>query len=53
MKHGRKPTLKQKNRIKAHGLNPDNWLIVKDTTELFELVHRESGNIRRFEKELS
>lgn len=40
MKHGKKPTRKQMDFIKRKGLNPDNWLVVKDTTEKMVLVHR-------------
>jgi len=53
IKHGKKPTLKQKIRIKNYGLNPDNWLVVKDCSEVFELVHRQSRKIRRFKKEVN
>ena len=42
MKHGQKPTKKQSIFIKDHGLNPENWLVVKDTPERMELVHRYS-----------
>jgi Lar family restriction alleviation protein len=40
MKNGKKPTRKQMDFIKRKGLNPDNWLVVKDTTEKMVLVHR-------------
>lgn len=42
MKHGRKPTVNQCKFIKAHGLIPENWLVVKDTPEEMVLVHRHS-----------
>ena len=47
MKHGRKPTVKQCNMIRAAGLNVENWLVVKDTPELMDLVHRHSDRTRR------
>lgn len=40
MKNGKRPTLRQKKEMKAHGLNPDNWLVVKDQTEVMEVVSR-------------
>lgn len=29
MKHGKKPTLKQKVRLGQAGLSPENWLIIR------------------------
>ena len=40
MKHGKHPTKKQSIFIKENGLNPEDWLITKDTPEKMELVHR-------------
>jgi len=51
LKHGKNPTRQQKIRIKSSKLNPDNWLVVKDSMEIFEIVHRVSGKIRTFKKE--
>ncbi|MFR0755840.1 MAG: DUF6906 family protein [Hominisplanchenecus sp.] len=42
MKNGKKPTLQQKLLMKSHGLRPDNWLVVKNTTEYMEVVSRMS-----------
>lgn len=50
LKHGKNPTRQQKIRIKFHKLNPDNWLVVKDSIEIFEIVHRVSGGIKTFKK---
>lgn len=50
LKHGKRPTKNQKIRIGEHKLNGDNWLVVKDTPELFEIVNRSSGKIRTFKK---
>lgn len=44
MKHGKRPTKNQSIFIKDNGLNPDNWLIAKDTPELMLLVHRHFDN---------
>ena len=40
MKNGKAPTVKQKIFIKSHGLNPDNQLVVKSTSEYLEVVSR-------------
>lgn len=40
MKNGKIPTLSQKKLMKSHGLEPDNYLVVKNTTEFLEVVSR-------------
>jgi hypothetical protein len=40
--HGKKPTVKQCNMIRKAGLNPDNWLIAKNTSTEIVLIHRHS-----------
>ena len=40
MKNGKKPTLSQKKEMKLHGLQPENWLVIKDTREFLEVVSR-------------
>ena len=47
MKHGVKPTRQQKKLIQSKGLDPAVWLIVKDTPERMELVHRYSDKTTR------
>lgn len=47
MKHGKKPTRKQYEFIQRKGLNPDNWLVVKDTTQILVLVHRHQDRNKR------
>ena len=47
MKHGKKPTRKQVELIQSKGLNPGNWLVVKDTTEKMVLVHRHFDRNKR------
>ena len=42
MKHGKKPTRNQAKLIRSNGLNTGNWLVVKDTPDKMELVHRHS-----------
>lgn len=40
MKNGKLPTRKQKILMKSHGLQPDNWLVVKDLKDILEVVNR-------------
>lgn len=34
--------MKQKKMMRIHGLVPENWLVVKDTTDVMEVVSRMS-----------
>lgn len=40
MKHGKRPTAQQRKLIKSKRLNPENWLVVKDTPTEMVLLHR-------------
>ena len=40
MKNGKRPSLSQKKMMKSHGLDPQNWLVVKDIQEYMEVVSR-------------
>ena len=40
MKNGKVPTLNQKKLIKSNGLDPENYLVVKNTPEFLEVVSR-------------
>ena len=40
MKHGVKPTVAQMKLMVKWKLDPTMWLVVKDTPERMELVHR-------------
>lgn len=42
MKNGKAPTREQKKILKAHGLVPDNWLVVKNLPDTLEVVSRVS-----------
>lgn len=46
MKHGKRLTRKQKEILSDNGLNPNNWLIVKNLDHRLEVVHKESGNLK-------
>ncbi len=56
MKHEKKTTRRQKQDIASvrlnPRLNPDNWLVCKDTPAELTLEHRISGKIRVIRKEL-
>ena len=52
MKHGKNPTRRQKEYIASLRLNPDNWLVCKDTPDELVLEHKYSGNIKMIRKEL-
>ena len=40
MKHGKKPTREQRKLMEKWKLDSSMWLVVKDTPERMELVHR-------------
>ena len=42
MKNGKAPTREQKKIMKAHGLVPENWLVVKNLAESLVVVSRMS-----------
>lgn len=42
MKNGKRPTLRQKKVMKANGLVPENWLVVKDLGSELHIVSRMS-----------
>ncbi len=52
MKHGKNPTRRQREYIASLRLNPDNWLVCKDTPDELVLEHKYSGNIKVIRKEL-
>ncbi len=47
MRHGKKPTRRQKVRLGKAGLSPENWLILRDkhTGELV-IVHKYTDRVR-------
>ena len=47
MKHGKNPTRSQKKFLQQWKLDPAVWLVVKDTPEQIELVHRYSDKTKR------
>lgn len=53
MKNGKNPTVAQKKFLKGKGLNPENWLIVKNLHDRMEIIHRNSSRPRTIRKENS
>lgn len=47
MKHGKNPTREQKKLISKWRMDPAMWLVVKDTPDFMELVHRYSDQTRK------
>lgn len=52
MKHGRKPTRKQKMLIKSARLNCENWLVIGDSTRELVIRNRQTGKTRTIPKNL-
>lgn len=50
MKHGKKPTRSQKILIELRGLDPENWLIERDTVGELVILHRKTGSIKTIKK---
>lgn len=48
---GKKPTLKQKKLLVEKKLAPENWLVLRNTSKFVEFKNRNSGKVRRFEKD--
>jgi hypothetical protein len=46
MKHGRKPSRKQKIMLKECGLTPENWLVVRHLAGQLQLKNRTTGRMR-------
>lgn len=52
MKHGKKPTRKQKILMQAAHYNCENWLVVKDTAAEMVIQNRQTDKTRTIRKEL-
>lgn len=50
MKNGKRPTKKQKIFLKENHFRPENWLVVKNTSTVLQVVHRYTGAIRTIPK---
>lgn len=47
MKKLKKPTREQRKFIQSKRLNPDNWMVERDTTTEMVLVHKHFDNKKR------
>lgn len=47
MKQLRKPTREQRKLIQSKRLNPENWMVERDTPEKLVLVHKHFDNKTR------
>lgn len=50
MKHGKKPTVAQRELMSRWHLNWQNWLVVKDTPGEMVICHRLTDNVRKIPK---
>jgi hypothetical protein len=50
MKHGKRLTLDMKKFLKSIGLNPENWLYVKNTPDEVHFIHIQSNKPKVFKK---
>lgn len=50
MRHGKRPTVRQKKLIKSMKLNPDNWLVITENKEQITLVHRDTNTAKVVQK---
>lgn len=47
MRHGKKPTRKQKIRLGQAGLNPENWLVIKQKQDgELVILHKTTDRVR-------
>lgn len=47
MRHGKKPTRKQKIRLGQAGLSPENWLVVRQKPDgELVILHKHSNKVR-------
>ena len=50
MKHGKNPTVKQMRFMQSLHLNPDNWLVSRDTPSEMVIIHRFTDSVKTIEK---
>ena len=50
MKHGKKPTVRQKKLLTELKVNFENWLIVTENNEQITIVHRHTGQTKTMNK---
>ena len=48
MRHGKKPTRKQKIRLGQAGLSPENWLVIRENKDgALSLLHKHTDHVRK------
>lgn len=48
MRHGKKPTRKQKIRLGQAGLSPENWLVIRENKDGdLILLHKHTDHVRK------
>ena len=52
MKHGKRPTVRQKKLMSKMGLNVENWLVERETKDEFVIIHRISGRTRTIKESM-
>lgn len=52
MRKGKSPTRAQKILLGYYGLNPADWLVVKNTSNEMTVVHRHTNMARTLPKEV-
>lgn len=50
MKHGKRPTRRQKILVKSMRLNPDNWFVEREDKSGMIIIHRDTGNVKVIRK---
>ncbi len=50
MRHGKRPTRRQKILISSLRFNPDNWLVLGEDKDSLILVHRYTDKVRKLPK---
>ena len=52
MKHGKRPTVRQKKLMRELGITNDSWLVERETNDELVIVHRLTDKTRVIRKEL-
>lgn len=50
MKQPKKFTLNQKKCLMAHGLNPNDYMLVSETEFSYRIIHKEKKTIKMIDK---
>lgn len=50
MKQPKKLTREQKIAVSAHGLNPDNWMLIEQTESYLKIIHKITNTCRTIDR---